>query len=72
MGVEAGRYFGLDDVGARVWELVQQPLSVESLCETLLSEYEVSAGELQRDVLELLGELSDKGLIDVRSAEGAA
>ncbi len=71
LGVEAGRYFGLDEVGARVWELLQEPISVAAVCETLLSEYEVSASELEHDVLSLLNELSDKGLIDVRSAEGA-
>jgi hypothetical protein len=70
LGMEAGRYFGLNEVAARVWNLVQEPVQVATLCATLLSEYEVTAGELQQDVLELLAELSDKGLLDVQSSLG--
>lgn len=67
LGADAGQYFGLNEVGARVWELVQQPMRVSAICETLCAEYEVAAPECQRDVIELLNELCAKGLLDVRS-----
>lgn len=70
LGAEAGQYFGLNEVGARVWELVQQPARVDSICAAICDEYEVSAEQCERDVLELLGELSDKGLLDVRAELG--
>ena len=60
-----GIYFGLDDVGGRVWALVQQPRSVQELCETLGSEYEVDAERCQRSVLTLLREMAEAGLIEV-------
>lgn len=71
LGVEAGRYFGLNEVGARVWALVQKPIRVAALCSELESEFEVDPKELERDVLELLADMQDKGLIDVASALGA-
>lgn len=70
LGVEAGRYFGLEGVGARVWELLQTPVSVDALCEQLHSEFEVTRLQLQHDVLELLAALSQKGLIDVQGSLG--
>ncbi|MDB4971662.1 MAG: hypothetical protein JWN48_3 [Myxococcaceae bacterium] len=66
LGAEAGEYFGLNEVGARIWELVQEPVRVSAICATVCAEYEVSEAECERDVIELLVELRSKGLLDVR------
>ena len=71
LGVDAGRYFGLNEVGARVWDLVQTPIRVSALCDALLSEFEVDRQELEKDVLELLTDMQDKGLVDVAPALGS-
>lgn len=68
LGADAGEYFGLNEVGARVWELVQQPVLVSDICAALCDEYEVQPAECERDVIELLAELREKGLLDVREA----
>lgn len=60
------RYFGLDQVGARIWELVQQPCVVAEIRDTLLEEYDVSAEECERDVLLLLESLLQERLIEPR------
>ncbi|MFT3925823.1 MAG: PqqD family protein [Myxococcales bacterium] len=65
LGVERGQYFGLSEVGTRLWALVQEPTSVDALCCGLFAEYEVSRPTLESDVLELLAALHDQGLIDV-------
>ena len=65
LGAEAGQYFGLKDVGARVWELVQEPQRVEALCAVICAEYDVSAEECERDVIVLLTDLHQRGLLDV-------
>lgn len=72
LGADAGQYFGLNEVGARVWELVQHPVSVSTIRDTLCGEYEVAPEECERDVVELLNELSRNGLIDVRPAPSAS
>ncbi|HEX5656406.1 MAG TPA: PqqD family protein [Polyangiales bacterium] len=68
LGADAGEYFGLNEVGARVWELVQQPVQVSAICAALCDEYEVQAAECERDVIELLAEMRERGLLDVRDA----
>jgi hypothetical protein len=61
-------YYGLDQVGARVWNLLQQPRSVRELRDALLDEYEVEAARCEGDLLELLEKMRGEGLIQVRSA----
>jgi hypothetical protein len=65
LDLDAGMYFGLDEVGARVWELAQEPKRVEEIQKRILDEYEVDPASGRRDVLALLQQLADKGLIEV-------
>jgi len=65
-------YYGLNPVGARVWNLLQEPRSIAELRDVLLREYEVDAGRCESDLLELLEKMRSEGLIQVRSAAGAA
>lgn len=60
-------YYGLDSVGARVWNLLQQPRSVTDLRNALLDEYEVDAERCERDLLGLLEKMLKEGLIEVRN-----
>ena len=63
--VGSGVYYGLNPVGARVWALLQQPVVVQHLRETLLAEYDVAPDRLQRDLTDLLDGLVAEGLIEV-------
>ena len=64
----SGTYFGLDPVGARIWQLLGEGRTLAEVCESMLAEYEVSRDEIERDVNELLAALVDKSLIKVESA----
>jgi hypothetical protein len=59
-------YYGLNEVGAEIWTLlVGAPLSVELLCSALGARYpEVPQAELRVDVLELLADLAQAGLVE--------
>jgi hypothetical protein len=72
LGADAGQYFGLNEVGARIWELVQAPVQVADICATVCAEYEVAGDQCERDVLELLADLCAKGLLDVRADPSAS
>ena len=56
-------YYGLDELGTRVWQLVLEPHTVASILAALAEEYEVDAVVLRRDVERLFGELAANGLI---------
>ena len=58
------QYFGLDEVGTRIWALLNEGRSVGEMVEILLGEYAVGREQLEADVRELLGALMDAGLIE--------
>lgn len=66
-GFRKGRYYGLDEVGARVWELVQQPIAADDIRRAIAAEYDVGAEECEADLLSLLDRMEEEGLIEVRS-----
>lgn len=59
-------YYGLNEVGTRVWELVQTPMRVGAIRDLLLEEYEVEPAQCEADLLALLQELADRDLVTVR------
>jgi len=71
LDMNRGIYYGLDPVGTRVWKLIQEPRSVAEVRDALLAEYEVEPLRCEQDLLKLLAELREAGLIEVR-ALGAA
>lgn len=54
-----GIYYGLDAVGARVWELVWEPIEVNQIQETIIEEYDADRARIERDVLALLQRLAE-------------
>jgi hypothetical protein len=60
-------YYGLDPVGASVWNLIQQPKTFAEIRDALLGIYEVDGAQLESDLQVLLGQLSEQGLIDIQT-----
>ncbi len=63
-----GVYYGLDGVGARIWELLAAPITVRDLHRTLLAEYEVDSDRLEHDLANLLSSLREQSLVEVSQA----
>jgi len=64
LSVKTGTYYGLDPVGARIWTLIQQPRTLQDIRDTLVKEYDVDAVRCEADLLEILRQLQDEGLIE--------
>lgn len=62
----SGKYFGLNEVGSRVWDLLLTPRPLGDVQKALLQEYEVPAADLWRDLESLVSELVQHGLAEVR------
>lgn len=63
LNVKDGVYYGLDPVGARIWNLIQKQTKVSEVLEILLTEYDVEKDRCQDDLLELLQQLAENELI---------
>lgn len=70
LNLETGTYFGLNDVGTRIWNLMHTHGSLQKVAEIMQEEYEVPREVLERDLLGLVGRLSEKGLVSVASVQG--
>ena len=65
MSLEEGAYYGLDDIGAVIWDLLSEPTTVADLCAQLQTRYAVSGEHCEADVLEFLTELQTAGMLQV-------
>ena len=65
MDVEQGAYYGLEAVAARVWAMTEQPLSVGSLCDRLVAEYQISSEQCRQEVLAFLGDLLNQHIVQI-------
>ena len=63
LDLESGVYFGLDEVGTRVWTLLLERGTPAAVCDALIAEFDVEPGVLAGDVLRLVGELQQNGLV---------
>ena len=59
-------YYGMNPVGATVWNLLKQPKTVAEIRDAILEEYEVEEKRCEHDLLTLLEEMRSEGLIEVR------
>ena len=65
LDLESGTYFGLDAVGARMWQLIEEGKSLAAVCDTMAQEYDVSREILERDALALAHDLVEKKLVSI-------
>ena len=65
LNLETGKYYGLDEVGARMWTLLNEKKQVKEVYQALVKEFEVSTDQLEHDLLSLVNQLANNGLLQV-------
>lgn len=68
MSAAKGNYIGLSEVGARIWELIETPRTIDSLCETLVGEYDVEPETCRREVDSFLATLVEHDAVAIDDA----
>ena len=61
-------YFGLDEVGTRIWQLLKEHNDLQKVFDTMLEEYDIDAKQLKIDINERLERLLEEALIAVEPA----
>lgn len=69
LDLQSESYFGLDEVGTRVWQLLQEKDDLQGVYDVMLAEYDVEPDQLKDDLEELLGKLSDSGLVSLEAMQ---
>ncbi|GAC1664456.1 MAG: hypothetical protein NVS9B4_19880 [Candidatus Acidiferrum sp.] len=71
LNLETERYFGLDETGTRMWQMVTSAPSIDAAYEQLLAEFDVEPELLRSNFTELLGRLADNGLLQLAADVGS-
>jgi hypothetical protein len=66
LDLASGTYYGLNAVGAHIWQLIAHHGELRLVFEELCQEYDASPGDLERDLIELVGRLADACLVEVK------
>jgi hypothetical protein len=67
MSVEHGECYGMNDVGTRIWELLAEPRSVASLCDSLVTEFDVDPALCREQVAAFIDKLRADKLVTVEA-----
>jgi len=63
------QYFGLDSIGTRIWQLIEQHGNLQRVYDTILAEFEVDPDELESDLTLLIDQLREAELITINQVE---
>lgn len=66
LNLATGMYYGLDSVGARIWDLIERPRHLSELNDALLSEYDVPPASCEADLERFVLELAGAGLVVIQ------
>ncbi|PYU52461.1 MAG: PqqD family protein [Acidobacteria bacterium] len=69
LNLETEQYFGLDETGTRMWQLVTASPNIEAACQELIAEFDVEPELLRSHLMELLTRLVESGLLQVTPAD---
>lgn len=66
MNIEKGNYLGMNAMGKKIWEMIEKPRTVESLCSDLLKQYDIDLEPCFTKVTCFLEQLDKAGLIETK------
>lgn len=64
MDVVTGKYYKLSSVGGDIWNYIEQEITISDLIDKLLTEYDVTREECEKETIEFLEQLVSSGVID--------
>lgn len=64
LDTEKGKYYSLNTVAVRIWELLEKPQSLDELCTILTKEFEVEPEQCQKEVKEHLAQMQKLELVE--------
>ena len=63
IGIETGRYYGLDAVGTAIWNRIEQPCSFGDLCAGLAGEFDGDPAVIADETRVFLTQLIERDLV---------
>lgn len=63
MDVETGKYYNLGEVGGRIWDLMETPITLGDMADRLTGEYDVTRERCLSEIQPFLQSLLERNLI---------
>lgn len=63
LDIEQGNCFGFNATATRVWQMLEQPRSIDALVDGLTQEFEIDRAECEAAVIDLIGDMADRKLV---------
>lgn len=63
MNIATGQYYNIGEVGGRIWELLEQPMTLGALVDALTAEYAVEKSQCEMDLMPFLDKMAKNGLV---------
>lgn len=70
LDLQTGGYYGLNEVGTRIWRELQEGRSPEDIVAALVRDYEIADEQVEQDMRSFLASLEGQGLISVDELDG--
>jgi hypothetical protein len=67
VNLKNGVYYGLDPVGARIWNLMREPVTFAQILDSLLHDYAIDRLTLESDLRLFVNQLAEQGLVEIRA-----
>jgi len=67
LNMNNGTYYGLDPIGAKIWNMLKNPSNLDNLVGIITKEYDVEKERCEKDLIELVNELIENGLVKVNA-----
>ena len=68
LNLDTEHYFGLNDSGSRMWELLTSEPTVDAAYSALQAEFDIDADTLRSDLAAFVDDLVEHQLVDVQQA----
>lgn len=65
MSAEKGNYLGVNEVGARIWELIETPNDIDAVCAALQREFVIEPDTCRAEVGAFLEQMEKHGAVAV-------
>jgi hypothetical protein len=65
LNLVSGTYYGLNPLGARIWDLIGEERTLAEIRDAILQEYEVAPERCMSDIRELVEKLATEGLVEI-------
>jgi hypothetical protein len=65
LDMKEGIYYGLNEMGTTIWDIIQKPVTLQEIIENILDEYDIDEETCYDDLVELIEQMEKNKLVEI-------